>query len=85
MLTKMVGETYASKGIRTNMICPGYIKTPLIDTVPAEIREKLVSLHPIGRLGEPHEVAKAAAFLASDDASFITGTSLLVDGGYTAV
>lgn len=85
MLTKMMGSTYASRGIRTNMICPGYIKTPLMETVPPEIQKKLVSMHPIGRLGEAYEVAKAAAFLASDDASFITGTSLLVDGGYTSV
>lgn len=85
MMTKMMGETYSSKGIRTNMVCPGYIKTPLIETVQPEIREKLVGMHPIARLGEPHEVAKAVAFLASDDASFISGTSLLVDGGYTAV
>ena len=67
------------------MICPGYIKTPLMDTVPKTIQEKLVSMHPIGRLGEPHEVAKAIAFLASDDASFISGASLLVDGAYTSV
>lgn len=85
MLTKMVGATYANKGIRCNAVCPGYIRTRLTDTIPPEIIPTLVNLHPMGRLGKPHEVAKTVAFLASDDASFITGTSILVDGGYSAV
>jgi len=85
MLTKMVGATYADKGIRCNAVCPGYIRTRLTDTILPEIIPTLVNLHPMGRLGKPHEVAKTVAFLASDDASFITGTSILVDGGYSAV
>ncbi len=67
------------------MVCPAYIMTPLIDTVSKDVVDSLKNLHPIGRLGQPEEVAKAVLFLASDDASFITGTSLKVDGGYTAV
>lgn len=85
LLTQSMGADYASKGIRVNAVCPGYIDTPLIQGRTEAITQHLVSLHPMGRLGQPEEVAKAVLFLASDDASFITGTSLLVDGGYTAV
>lgn len=84
MLTQTLGIQYASRGIRVNAVCPGYIETPLLKVLPPEEKQKLVDLHPIGRLGTPEEVAKAVLFLASDDASFVTGTSLLVDGGYTA-
>lgn len=84
MLTRSGAVTYAKDGIRVNMVCPGYINTPLIMAVSADVRDDLARLHPMGRLGEPEEVAKAVAFLASDDASFITGASLLVDGGYTS-
>ncbi|MCS7458784.1 SDR family oxidoreductase [Paenibacillus doosanensis] len=84
LLTQTLGVTYAKEGIRVNAICPGYIDTPLIAGRDAAMTEHLVGLHPMGRLGKPEEVAKAVLFLASEDASFITGTSLLVDGGYTA-
>ncbi|NOU93718.1 SDR family oxidoreductase [Paenibacillus sp. LMG 31456] len=84
LLTQSLGITYAKEGIRVNAICPGYIDTPLIAGRNEAINQHLISLHPIGRLGRPEEVAKAVLFLASNDASFITGTSLLVDGGYTA-
>ncbi|OPA74566.1 short-chain dehydrogenase [Paenibacillus selenitireducens] len=84
LLTQTLGITYAKDGIRANAVCPGYIDTPLIKGRTQEITDHLVALHPMGRLGKPEEVAKAALFLASDDASFVTGTSLLVDGGYTA-
>jgi NAD(P)-dependent dehydrogenase (short-subunit alcohol dehydrogenase family) len=84
MLTKYLGVAYATRGIRANYVCPGYIDTPLLSKIPPEVKQHLISLHPIGRLGKAEEVAKAIAFMASDDASFITGTSLLVDGGYTA-
>ncbi|MGX6487228.1 SDR family NAD(P)-dependent oxidoreductase [Aerococcus sanguinicola] len=85
MLTKQVGTDYLEEGIRCNMVCPGYINTPLTETVAPEIREKLASLHPINRMGEVDEVSAAILFLASDDASFISGTDIKVDGGYTAV
>lgn len=85
MLTQMVGTSHAKEGIRCNMVCPGYINTPLTETITPEIRSGIAALHPVGRMGEPKEVSAAVLFLASDDASFITGTSLLVDGGYTAV
>jgi len=85
LLTQTLGADYAAKGIRVNAVCPGYIDTPLIKGRTEAITEHLIGLHPMGRLGKPEEVAKAVLFLASDDASFVTGTSLLVDGGYTAV
>ncbi|MDP1420161.1 SDR family oxidoreductase [Peribacillus simplex] len=85
LLTQTLGSTYAKDGIRVNAVCPGYIDTPLIAQAQGEIRQGLIDLHPIGRLGRAEEVAKAVLFLASDDASFVTGTSLIVDGGYTAV
>ncbi|MGG0936370.1 SDR family NAD(P)-dependent oxidoreductase [Brevibacillus centrosporus] len=84
LLTQTLGIDYAKEGIRVNAVCPGYIDTPLIAGRNEAMNDHLVSLHPMGRLGKPEEVAKAVLFLASDDASFITGTSLLVDGGYTA-
>lgn len=85
LLTQSMSADYATKGIRINAVCPGYIDTPLIQGRSEAVTAHLVGLHPMGRLGKPEEVAKAVLFLASDDASFITGTSLLVDGGYTAV
>ncbi|QHW30991.1 SDR family oxidoreductase [Paenibacillus rhizovicinus] len=85
LLTQTMGADYAAKGIRVNAICPGYIDTPLIGNLPEAVTQHLIGLHPMGRLGRPEEVAKAVLFLASDDASFITGTTLLVDGGFTAV
>ncbi len=85
-LTRQFALTYARFGVRVNAVCPGYIDTPMIANVagvPAG-RKFLESLHPLGRLGRPEEIAAAAAFLAGDDASFITGVALAVDGGYTA-
>ncbi|MBO0991965.1 SDR family NAD(P)-dependent oxidoreductase [Bacillus sp. SD088] len=85
LLTQTESAEYSSKGIRINNVNPGYIDTPLLANLPEEAKQELINLHPIGRLGKAEEVAKAVLFLASDDASFITGASLLVDGGYTAV
>ena len=76
----------AGKNIRVNCICPGYVDTNLITrlTEDSESMAALVALHPMGRLGRADEIAKAALFLASDDASYVTGAPLIVDGGYTA-
>lgn len=85
-LTRQFSNTYARRGVRVNAVCPGFIETPMTE----EIRSTegapafLASLHPIGRLGKPEEVAAVIAFLASDDASFITGVAMPVDGGYTS-
>ncbi|MBC1552135.1 SDR family oxidoreductase [Listeria booriae] len=85
LLTQTLGATYARKGIRVNAVGPGYIDTPLIEAAQGEARQSLINLHPMGRLGKPEEVANAVLFLASEEASFISGTILVIDGGYTAV
>jgi NAD(P)-dependent dehydrogenase (short-subunit alcohol dehydrogenase family) len=77
---------YASRGIRVNCICPGFVRTPLIRALlddPARTR-RLIGMHPLGRLGEPADIAKAVLFLASSDSAWITGISLVVDGGFSA-
>lgn len=84
-LTKTLAVEYAKENIRVNSVSPGYIDTPLLSQLDENMKNHLISLHPLGRLGRPEEIAKAVVFLASDDASFVTGTDLLVDGGYTAV
>ena len=87
-LTKAAALEYASKNIRINAVNPAFIKTPLIENAGmkegTEMYDMLVGLHPIGRLGNPREVANAVLFLSGEDASFVHGESLMVDGGYTA-
>ncbi|MGD9863209.1 MAG: SDR family NAD(P)-dependent oxidoreductase [Pseudodonghicola sp.] len=83
-LTKTAALDHAADGIRVNAIGPGYIETPLLDGLDRETHAALRTLHPLGRLGTPEEVAALACFLLSDRASFITGSYHLVDGGYTA-
>ena len=84
--TKTLAVDSARKNIRVNCLCPGFIETNLTSglTSDPEMLEKLESLHPMGRLGQPREVAYAALYLASDDARHVTGVALTVDGGYTA-
>ena len=85
-MTRELAVEYARKGIRANSICPGPIETPLLAELlsdPARRQRRLVHI-PMGRFGRPEEIAKAALFLASDDASFVTGSALVVDGGITA-
>lgn len=82
-LTRTLALEGAVAGIRVNSVSPGYIATPLLDELDEETLAFLTSLHPIGRLGRAEEVANAVLFLASDEASFITGADLLVDGGFT--
>ncbi len=90
LMTKCLALDYAQKNIRANCVCPGEIDTPMFrqeakarNKPVEEYRRELCECHPIGRLGVPKEVANAVLFLASDDASFITGTAFSVDGGYT--
>ncbi|MGE4534947.1 MULTISPECIES: SDR family NAD(P)-dependent oxidoreductase [Halomonas] len=83
-MTRTLGIEAAPKGVRVNAIGPGYIDTPLLAALDDELLQGLISLHPMARLGRPEEVANAFLFLASDEASFITGTTLMVDGGFTA-
>jgi NAD(P)-dependent dehydrogenase (short-subunit alcohol dehydrogenase family) len=80
---------WAERGIRVNAVAPGTIRTERVRDLPnepggIEYLQAIEKMHPMGRLGEPEEVAKAILFLASDDASFITGAILPVDGGYLA-
>jgi NAD(P)-dependent dehydrogenase (short-subunit alcohol dehydrogenase family) len=89
LLTKNLAIDYGRLGIRANVICPGFIDTPMFRSVMgsehmAQHREEYREHHKLGRFGRPEEIASAAAFLASDDASFVTGHALVVDGGYTA-
>jgi NAD(P)-dependent dehydrogenase (short-subunit alcohol dehydrogenase family) len=85
-MTRELAVEYARHGIRANSLCPGPIETPLLAELLAdpERRQRRLIHIPIGRFGRPEEIAKAALFLASDDASFITGSALVVDGGITA-
>lgn len=84
-MTRSLALDYARDGIRVNAVCPGHLRAPTSIGGRGQItNESLLPLYPLGRLGEPEDVARAIAFLASDDASFITGTSLVVDGGYSA-
>jgi len=84
-LTRTAAVEYATKGIRINAICPGNVATPLVlDTVPADQLSELADLHAMKRLGTPNEIAKAVLWIASEDASFNTGTILPVDGGWNA-
>lgn len=85
-LTKAAALEYAAKGIRINAVCPGTIRTPILDPLieaNPDVIAQLAALHPIGRIGEPSEVAAAVAWLFSDAASFVVGQNLPVDGGYT--
>ena len=82
-LTKAGALQYASQGIRINAVCPGGIETPMMDSLPTEERERITSMHPIGRLATPEEIAQAVAWLCSDRAAYLCGSVLTVDGGYT--
>lgn len=83
-LTRTLALEAAAKGVRVNAIGPGYVDTPILASLDQETLQALISMHPIGRLGRPEEIANAFVFLVSDEASFITGSHLLVDGGFTA-
>ena len=86
-LTKAAALEYAQDGIRVNSVCPGYINTPLVrplfDQYEA-MEQTVISRHPVGRLGEPEEIAEAVVWLSSPAASFVTGHNMAVDGGYVA-
>lgn len=83
-LTQSICLEYAKKNIRANAICPGYVDTPHLNFLSQEEKDNISELHPMGRLAQPEEIAKAVVFLASEDSSFVTGSSLFVDGGYAA-
>lgn len=80
-LTKACAKEMAARNIRVNAVAPGFIETAMTDGIPEKIREGMISSIPMGRMGQPEDVAKAVCFLASDDSSYITGQVLVVDGG----
>jgi meso-butanediol dehydrogenase / (S,S)-butanediol dehydrogenase / diacetyl reductase len=86
-VTRAMAMDHSAEGIRVNAICPGWIETPLnakFFALGPHIREQAGKLHAIGRIGQPEEVAAAVVYLVSDEASFVTGTLLTVDGGFSA-
>ena len=86
-LTRALATDHSSEGIRVNAICPGWIETPMnakFFALGPHIREQAGRLHSLGRIGQPEEVANAVLYLASDEASFVTGSLLTVDGGFSA-
>ncbi len=79
--TKALAQEGARAGITVNAICPGYIATDMVMAVPEKVRESIIAQIPVGRLGEAEEIARCVLFLASDDAGFITGSTLTANGG----
>lgn len=84
MMSKNAAITYVSDGIRVNALSPGFIDTPLTQSQDPQVNEFVVGMTPMGRAGKPREIANGALFLASDESSFMTGSDLVVDGGYLA-
>ena len=87
-LTKVAALEYAARGIRVNSVCPGFVATPMLERAgilsSSEARSAIENLHPIHRLGQPDEIAHAVLWLCSDEASFVQGQGMFVDGGYLA-
>jgi NAD(P)-dependent dehydrogenase (short-subunit alcohol dehydrogenase family) len=81
-LTRNMALDYAADKVRVNCLCPGFVNTPLLASISPERRAKLTALHPLGRMGEPEDIAHMALFLISDQASWITGQAIAVDGGF---
>jgi cyclopentanol dehydrogenase len=83
-MTRSAALSYVKDGIRVNTICPGFIETPMTDDLEDEIRDHDIGMTPMARAGKPIEVSYAVLFLASDESSFVTGSDLVIDGGYLA-
>ncbi len=79
--TKALAQEGAAKGITVNAIAPGYVLTDMVRAVPEKVLEKIVATIPVGRLGDPHDIARSVLFLVADDAGFITGSTLSINGG----
>ena len=85
LLSRSMAADYSRENIRTNCLCPGATKTPMMDGLGEEGLQEFVKLIPAKRMAEPMEIANAAVFLASDDSSFMYGATLVADGGFTAI
>lgn len=83
-LSKNAAVTYAAQGVRVNAIMPGFIATPLTDSQDADLNKWVIAQTPMLRAGQPEEIANGVAFLGSDEASYVTGLDMVIDGGYTA-
>jgi NAD(P)-dependent dehydrogenase (short-subunit alcohol dehydrogenase family) len=83
-LTRGAAFEYAKAGIRINAICPAVVETPMVAAAPEEVRQMLLAAHPIGRFGKPEEIAAAVIWLCSDLSAFVTGSSVVLDGGASA-
>ena len=82
-LTRNMALDYACDNVRVNCLCPGFVDTPLLSTITPERRARLTALHPLGRMGKPDDIAPMALFLLSNQASWITGQAIAVDGGFS--
>jgi acetoacetyl-CoA reductase len=80
--TMALAREVAKKGVTANSVSPGYCNTSLVQAVPEEIRNQIIANIPVGRLGEPREIARVVDFLSAEDAGFITGANIPVNGGY---
>jgi acetoacetyl-CoA reductase len=79
--TKALAQEGAARGITVNVVAPGYVETDMVRAVPADVLERIVARIPVGRLGKPEEIARAVLFLVADEAGFITGSTLSINGG----
>nr|WP_256473385.1 SDR family oxidoreductase [Phyllobacterium sp. 21LDTY02-6] len=88
MPTKVIAVEYGDRGVRANAVAPGVIETDILEGIVADSRTTLASYgpsHPLGRVGQPQDIAEIIAFLASPASAFMTGTMVMADGGYTAL
>ena len=79
--TKALAQEGAARGVTVNVVAPGYVETDMVRAVPADVLEKIIARIPVGRLGKPEEIARAVLFLVADEAGFITGSTLSINGG----
>jgi 3-oxoacyl-[acyl-carrier protein] reductase len=84
-MTKAVAAEMAARGVTANCVAPGFVKTRMTEVLPEEVKTKMLNSIPLARLGEPQDIANAVAFLASDEAGYITGQTIHVNGGMAMV